>query len=93
MLIENEGQGKSMTPVIPNKMEKTKVHRVDITTEVEWEDDEDPPSTPSLMREIKHVLDQDMARSVTNKPRTEVGLFDLEVVATENESEAEEQEH
>ena len=55
--------------------------------------DEDPPSTPSLMREIKHVLDQDMARSVINKPRTEVGQFDLDVEANENESEADEQEH
>ena len=93
MLIENEGQGKSMTPVIPNKLERTKVHRVDITTKGDWEDDEVPPSTPNLMREIKHVLDQDMARSVINKPRTEIGQFDLEVEANEIKSEAAEQEH
>ena len=54
----------------PNKMEKAKVHRVNTTTEVDLEDDEDPPSTPCLMREIQHVLDQDVARRVTNKPRT-----------------------
>ena len=56
---------------------------------MDLEDDEDPPSTPCLMREIQHMMDQDVARSVTNKPRTEVGIFDLEVEATENESEAE----
>ena len=39
MLIKNEGQGKSMTPVIPNKLERTKVHRVNITTKGDWEDD------------------------------------------------------
>ena len=91
MLIENEGQGKSMTPVIPNKAEKAKVHRVKATTEVDWEDDVVPPSTPCLMKEIQQMMDQDVARSLTNKPRTEFGLFDLEVEATE--SEAEEQEH
>ena len=84
MLFENVGQGRSMTPVIPNKMEEAKVPRVNTITEVDLDDDEAPPSTPCLMREIQHVLDQDVARSVTHKPMTEVRIFDLEVEAPEN---------
>ena len=77
MLTKNEGQGKSMTPVIPNKVDKAKVHRVKATTDVDWEDDVVPPSTPCLMKEIQQMMDQDVARSLTNKPRTEFGLVDL----------------
>ena len=79
--------------MIPNRMEETKVPRVNNITEVDLDNDEAPPSTPCLMREIQHVLDQDVARSVTHKPMTEVRIFALEVEAPENESEAEEQEH
>ena len=74
MLFENIGYSRGETPVIPTRMEETKLPKVSIT-EVDLDDDDvtddneedegtTPPSTPCLMREIQSVLDQDVARKM-----------------------------
>ena len=78
--------------MIPTRMEEAKVPKVSIT-EVDMDDDNAPPSTQCLMREIQSVLDQKVASKVSHKPMTEVRVFAIEVEAPENESESEEQEH
>ena len=67
MPTEYEEHCKSLSPVVPYKMDKAKGHRIEDTTEVDSADDGVPPSTPSLMKEIAQMMDRDEARNLTNK--------------------------
>ena len=49
MPTEYEEQCKSLSPVVPYKMDKAKGHWIEDTTEVDSADDGVPPSTPSTL--------------------------------------------